>query len=77
MQVVWSDQLPAVLGDDAFGKAVDTPASTADPPRRLVKLNIDSRALQHLGALESGKSRADHEDPWLIAERVAIHMVRS
>jgi hypothetical protein len=58
-----------VLGDDPFGKAVGAPAPTADALRRLVKLNTDARALQHLGAPESGKSGADHEDPWLIFHR--------
>jgi len=69
MPMVRCDQLPAVLGNDAFRKAVGAPAPTADAPRRLVKLNTDARALEHLGAPESGKTRADHEDPWSIVHR--------
>jgi hypothetical protein len=69
MPMARCDQLPAVLGDDAFRKAVGTPAPPADALRRLVKLNTDARALQHLGAPKPGKSGADHQDARLIAHR--------
>ena len=69
MPMVRCDQLPAVLGDDPFRKAVGAPAPTADALRRLVKLNTNARALQQLGAPKPGKSSAYHQDARLIAHR--------